>query len=88
MGRGGGAPYYINERGARQCHTRSPPPRIPDRLSTWSLGLTWLPPKCCCGCLSGVDLDESDRPIRYPIIPTPPPPPERGLTEALRESRG
>ncbi|RRT67398.1 hypothetical protein B296_00017912 [Ensete ventricosum] len=40
MGRGGGAPYYINGRGARQCHTQSPPPRIPDRLLTWSLGLT------------------------------------------------
>ncbi|RZR75539.1 hypothetical protein BHM03_00060725 [Ensete ventricosum] len=85
MGRGRGAPYYINGCGARQYRTRSPAPRMPDQLPTWSLGLTWLPPKCCCDCPSGVGLDESDRPIRYPIIL---PPPERGLAEALRESRG
>ncbi|RWW29321.1 hypothetical protein GW17_00006150, partial [Ensete ventricosum] len=63
MGQGRGAPYYINGRGAGLCRTRSPPPRIPNWLSTWSLELTWLPPKCCCGCPSGVGLDESDRPI-------------------------
>ncbi|RRT49256.1 hypothetical protein B296_00027496 [Ensete ventricosum] len=68
MGRGRGASYYINGRGARQCRTRSSPLRIPDRRPTWSLGLTWLPPKCCCSCPSGVGLDESDRPIRYPIM--------------------
>ncbi|RWW80531.1 hypothetical protein BHE74_00011117, partial [Ensete ventricosum] len=39
------------------------PYRITDWLSTWSLGLTWLPPKCCRGCPSGVGLDESDLPI-------------------------
>ncbi|RWW23690.1 hypothetical protein GW17_00012067, partial [Ensete ventricosum] len=47
----------------RQCRIRSPPPRIPDRLPTWSLGLTWLPPKSCHGYPSGVGLDEPDRPI-------------------------
>ncbi|RZS01651.1 hypothetical protein BHM03_00031550 [Ensete ventricosum] len=26
-----------------------PPPRITDWLPTWSLGLTWLPPKCYFG---------------------------------------
>ncbi|RWW39536.1 hypothetical protein BHE74_00055132 [Ensete ventricosum] len=67
MGRGRGALYYINGRGATQYRTRSSPPRIPDQLSTWSLGVTWLPPKCCCGCPSSVSLDESDRPIGYPI---------------------
>ncbi|RWW90525.1 hypothetical protein BHE74_00000394 [Ensete ventricosum] len=29
---------------ARSCRTRSPPPQMLDQLSTWSLGLTWLPP--------------------------------------------
>ncbi|RWW72540.1 hypothetical protein BHE74_00019648 [Ensete ventricosum] len=33
--------------GARQCHTRSSPPRMLDQLPTWSLRLTWLPPGCC-----------------------------------------
>ncbi|RWV90774.1 hypothetical protein GW17_00046997 [Ensete ventricosum] len=74
MGRGHGLPCYINGHGARQCRTRSPPPRIPDRLTTWSLGLTWLPPKCCRGCPFGVGLDESDRPIGYPITMFFPPP--------------
>ncbi|RRT31639.1 hypothetical protein B296_00058976, partial [Ensete ventricosum] len=63
MGQGRGAPYYINGHGARQCRTRSPPPRMLDQLPTWSLGLTWLPPKCCCGCPSGAGLDELDWPI-------------------------
>ncbi|RRT43273.1 hypothetical protein B296_00030747 [Ensete ventricosum] len=58
MGRGRDVSYYINGCGAEQCRTRSPPPRILDQLSTWSLGLTWLPPKCCCGYPSGVSLDE------------------------------
>ncbi|RRT47660.1 hypothetical protein B296_00028311 [Ensete ventricosum] len=31
-----------------------PPPRITNWLLTWSLGLTWLPPKCYRGCPSGV----------------------------------
>ncbi|RRT51103.1 hypothetical protein B296_00023978 [Ensete ventricosum] len=44
-----------------------PPPRITDWLPSWSLRLTWLPPKCCHGCPSGVGLDESDQPIGYPI---------------------
>ncbi|RWW16858.1 hypothetical protein GW17_00019236 [Ensete ventricosum] len=34
--------------GAWSCRTRSPPPRMLDQLSTWSLGLTWLPPRCYC----------------------------------------
>ncbi|RWW19774.1 hypothetical protein GW17_00016161 [Ensete ventricosum] len=42
------------------------PLRCPNRLPTWSLGLTWLPPKCRCGRPSGAGLDESDRPIGYP----------------------
>ncbi|RWW45363.1 hypothetical protein BHE74_00048802 [Ensete ventricosum] len=67
MGQGRGVPYYNNGRGARQCRTRSSLSRILDRLSTWSLGLTWFPPKYYCDCPSGVDLEESDRHIRYPI---------------------
>ncbi|RZS07774.1 hypothetical protein BHM03_00038676 [Ensete ventricosum] len=67
MGQGHGATCYINGRETRQCRTRSPPPRIPDRLSTWSLELTWLPPKCCYGCPTSVSLDESERSIGYPI---------------------
>ncbi|RWW89063.1 hypothetical protein BHE74_00002003 [Ensete ventricosum] len=35
--------------GAGQCRTRSPPPRMLDQLPTWSLGLTWLPPRCYHG---------------------------------------
>ncbi|RZS26632.1 hypothetical protein BHM03_00059993, partial [Ensete ventricosum] len=58
MGRERDVSYYINGCGAEQCRTRSPPPRILDRLSTWSLELTWLPPKCCCGYPSCVSLDE------------------------------
>ncbi|RWV93101.1 hypothetical protein GW17_00044471 [Ensete ventricosum] len=39
------------------------PLRRPNRQPTWSLGLTWLPPKCCRGRPSDVGLDESDQPI-------------------------
>ncbi|RWW55565.1 hypothetical protein BHE74_00037791 [Ensete ventricosum] len=48
------------------------PLRHPNRPSTWSLGLTWLPPKCRRGRPPNAGLDESDRPIGYPIILSPP----------------
>ncbi|RRT59175.1 hypothetical protein B296_00046040 [Ensete ventricosum] len=35
--------------GAGQCRTQSPPPQMLDQLPTWSLRLTWLPPRCCRG---------------------------------------
>ncbi|RRT40313.1 hypothetical protein B296_00041598 [Ensete ventricosum] len=38
------------------------PLRCPNRSSTWSLGLTWLPPKCRRGRSCGAGLDESDQP--------------------------
>ncbi|RRT54636.1 hypothetical protein B296_00025495 [Ensete ventricosum] len=39
----------MTREGAGQCRTQSPPPRMLDQQSTWSFGLTWLPPGCCRG---------------------------------------